>query len=128
MMFHVILLLVLVVFLFHNYFCYIVMFTVVKPINHSENGSTRKHAIGKTRVGNMGLGNIGHLSKTFPLKPLCNIFKVSMSYNIVKLRRMHMKRQSFDNCYIQEPVYWLVLICDGRSGVYRTVKQIHSSV
>ena len=46
MMFHVILLLVLVVFLFHNYFRYI-MFTVVKLITHSENGSTRKHAIGK---------------------------------------------------------------------------------
>ena len=43
------------------------MFTVVKPITHSENGSTRKHAIGKRRVVPE---NIGHLSKTFPLEPL----------------------------------------------------------
>ena len=54
-MFHVIRLLVLVVFLFHNYFRYImcpfIMFTVVKPITHSENRSTRKHAIEKRRVG-----------------------------------------------------------------------------
>ena len=110
MMFHVILL-VLVFLQFHNYFRYIVcpffMFTIVKPITHSDNGSTRKPAIGKRRVGS---GNNGHLSKTFPLEPLCNIFKVSMSQNIVKLRRKHMKRQSFDNCYIQEPVYWLVLM------------------
>ena len=79
-MFHVIRLLVLVVFLFHNYFRYImcpfIMFTVVKPIIHSENRSTRKHAIEKRRVGP---GNIGHFSKTFPLEPLSNIFKVSMN-------------------------------------------------
>ena len=72
MMFHVILLLVLVVFLFYDYFRYnsvsvFIMFTVVKPITHSENGSSSKHVIGKRRVG---LGNIGHLSKTFPLEPL----------------------------------------------------------
>ena len=74
----------------------------------------------------MGPGNIGHLSKTFPLEPSCNIFKVSMSYNIVKLRRMHMKRKSFDNCYIQEPVYWLVLmprsmwsLSDGQTVIHR---------
>ena len=63
-----------------------IMFTVVKLITDFENGPTRKHAFGKRRVGP---GNIGHLSKTFPLEP--NIFKVSMSYNIVKLRRMNMK-------------------------------------
>ena len=55
MMFHVIIFLVLVVFLFHNYFhlnvSIFIMFTVVKPINHSENGSTRKHAIGEKREG-----------------------------------------------------------------------------
>ena len=48
------------------------MFTVVKPITHSENGSTRKHAIGKRRVVPE---NIGHLSKTFPLQSLRNIFQ-----------------------------------------------------
>ena len=48
------------------------MFTVVKPITHSENGSSRKHAIGKSRVVPE---NIDHLSKTFPLEPLCNIFQ-----------------------------------------------------
>ena len=48
------------------------MFTVVKPITHSENGSTRKHAIGKRRVVPE---NIGHLSKTFPLEPFRNIFQ-----------------------------------------------------
>ena len=68
MIFHVILNLVLVSFLFHKYFRYIVcpffaMFTAVKPIAHSENRSTRKHAIGKKRVGP---GNNDHLSKTFP--------------------------------------------------------------
>ena len=52
------------------------MFKVVKPITHSENGSTRKHAVGK---GGVGPGSIGHLSKTFPVEPLCNIFKVSTS-------------------------------------------------
>ena len=55
----------LVFFLIHNYFRYIVgpfiMFTVVKPITLSENGSTRKHVIGKRRVRP---GNIGHISKT----------------------------------------------------------------
>ena len=48
------------------------MFTVVKPITHSENGSTRKHAIGKRIVGP---SNIGHLSKTFPTEPLRDIFQ-----------------------------------------------------
>ena len=83
------------------------MFTVVKPVPHSENGSIRKHAIGKRRVGP---GNIGHFSKTFPFETLHNIFKVLISLNIVKIRRMHLKRQSFDNCDIQEPAYWLVLM------------------
>ena len=79
-------------FLFSLCFCSItilhsmsvfIMFTVVKLITEFENG---KHAFGKRKVGP---GNIGHLSKTFPLEP--NIFKVSVSYNIVKLRRMNMK-------------------------------------
>ena len=48
------------------------MFTVVKPITQSENGSTRKHAIGKRRVVPE---NNGHLSKIFPLEPLRNIFQ-----------------------------------------------------
>ena len=30
---------------------------------------------------------------------------------------MHMKRQNFDNCYIQEPVYWLVLMLRSLWGV-----------
>ena len=54
---------------------FIIMFTVIKPITHSENGSTRKLSEKKRA----GPGNIGHLSKTFPLEPLSNIFKVSMS-------------------------------------------------
>ena len=53
----------------------ILVLTVVTPITRSENGPTRKHAIGKRRVGP---GNIGHLSKTFPLVSLRYIFKVSM--------------------------------------------------
>ena len=49
-----------------------VMFTEVKPITHSENRSTRKHAIGKRRVAPE---NTGHLSKTFALEPLRTIFQ-----------------------------------------------------
>ena len=41
-------------------------------VMHSENGSTRKHAIGKRRVVPE---NIDHFSKTFPLEPLRNIFQ-----------------------------------------------------
>ena len=52
------------------------MFTVVKLITHSENGPTTKRAMGKGRIGP---GNIGHLSKPFPLEHLRNIFKVAMS-------------------------------------------------
>ena len=96
---------------FHNYFHYIVVaffyHIYSSKTNYSENELTRKHAIEKRRVGP---GNIGHLSKTFPLEPMCNIFKILMSQNIVNIRQMHLKRQSFDNFYIQEPVYWLVLM------------------
>ena len=70
-MFHVIRFLVLVVFLIHDYFRYI----LGPLITHSENESTRKHAIEKRRVGP---GNIDHLSRAFPLQPMRYIFKVSM--------------------------------------------------
>ena len=55
---------------------FFIMFTVVKPITHSENGLTRKQAIGKRRVGP---GIIDDLLKIFPLEPLRHTFKVLMS-------------------------------------------------
>ena len=50
-------------FLLHSVSIFFIMLTVVKPITHSENGSTRVQAIGKRRVRP---GNIDHISNTFP--------------------------------------------------------------
>ena len=49
------------------------MFTAVKPIAHSENRSTRKHAIGKKESR---AGEYRPPFETFPSEPLRNIFSL----------------------------------------------------
>ena len=78
----------------------------------------------------IGPGNIDHLSKTFPLEPLRNFFKVCLSSNIVKIRRMHLKRQSFDNCYIQDLAGFNVTVVtqgvsDSQTDSFIRIKYLH---